>query len=193
MANKMIEDEIFGKIIYRKGFWKIERPIEVFINQNKQLLKGEIDSCNSIYVKYMLNLFSKEVMEFHKAHPELLNKEKYDSDRQKIRNMYCENVLNKEKSLGYNIEEAALRKREEILEGQTEESFSKIVGKEKAKRCFEANTREEKLASLELKRMRIFKDCIEITCTCDWFKPSGGFSVFEDGSVEMLYVDSMSI
>lgn len=107
--------------------------------------------------------------------------------------MYCENILNKDKKLSKNIEEAALRKREEILEGQTEESFAKIVGKEKAKCCFAAKTREEKLASLELKRMRIFKDCIEITCTCDWFKPSGGFSVFEDGSVEMLYVDSMSI
>ena len=41
--------------------------------------------------------------------------------------------------------------------------------------------------------MRIYTDCIEITCTSDWFKPSGDFFVFEDGSVEMLYVDCMSI
>lgn len=193
MTNKIINDEIFGRIIYKEGFWLIEKKIELFINQKKQLLNGEIDSYNSVYVKYMLKLFSKEVMDFHKAHPELLNEEKFICDREKIREIYCENVLSKKKNISQNIEEAALRKRKEILEGQTEESFAKIVGKEKAKRCFAAKTREEKLASLELKRMRIFKDCIEITCTCDWFKPSGGFSVFEDGSVEMLYVDSMSI
>jgi len=92
-----------------------------------------------------------------------------------------------------NMEEAALRKREEMIENQTEESFARILGKDKAKRVFAAKTREEKLESIQLKRMRVMQDCIEITCTCDWFSPSGGFSIFPDLGVEMLYVDCMSI
>ncbi|NOW11698.1 hypothetical protein DFH84_003587 [Clostridium saccharobutylicum] len=69
-----------------------------------------------------------------------------------------------------------------------------MVGKEKAKRVFEAETREEKLASLELIRLRVLVDTIEITCRCDWFEfLGGGFVIFPDGSVEMFDIDSMSI
>ena len=66
--------------------------------------------------------------------------------------------------------------------------------KEKAQRLLAAKTREEKLVSLQPKKLKVLNDTIEITCTCDWYKLSGGFIVFiEDGSVEMVFVDCMSI
>lgn len=72
-------------------------------------------------------------------------------------------------------------------------SYDIFVGLSQEHGLFNAKTREEKLESLVLKRMRIMQDTIEITCTCGWYKPSGGFAVFEDGSVEMLFVDCMNI
>lgn len=193
MRKKTIYDETFGEITYTSNCWKVKRKEKIEICGMNNDVQVELQIMNTMYEEFVLGILDEELMQFHEQNPELLDEEEAVTNKKKQRNMYIKYFKDNKRETFRNIEEAALRKREEMLEGQTEESFSKIVGKEKAKRCFEANTREEKLASLELKRMRIFKDCIEITCTCDWFKPSGGFSVFEDGSVEMLYVDSMSI
>lgn len=193
MSNKKIVNDIFGEMIFHEDYWKVKEKKNIEINGTIQKVGLEIDIVYIKYEKYRLGLMIEELREYYSEHQEKLEIEKATQLIKKQEEIYERFFIREQDKLSNQIEEAALRKREEILEGQTEESFSKIVGKEKAKRCFEANTREEKLASLELKRMRIFKECIEITCTCDWFKPSGGFSVFEDGSVEMLYVDSMSI
>lgn len=193
MSNKKIVNDIFGELTFCEDYWKVKKKQNICINGMVQKVELEIDIVYIKYEKYRLGLMIEELREYYSEHQEKLEIESATQLIKKQEEIY-ENFLKKEQDKFSNkIEEAALRKREEILAGQTEESFAKIVGKEKAKRCFAAQTREEKLASLELKRMRIFKDCIEITCTCDWFKPSGGFSVFEDGSVEMLFVDSMSI
>lgn len=193
MGKKTIISEVYGKITYYEDYWKLtEKKVFIIANRDNSFVV-EIDVNYPLYEEFKLKLLPQGLMEHYSKNMQLLEIEsanKIAESQQKLFNLCFED---KTLQICRNIEEAALRKREEILEGQTEESFAKIVGKEKAKRCFAAKTREEKLASLELKRMRIFKDCIEITCTCDWFKPSGGFSIFEDGSVEMLYVDNMSI
>lgn len=193
MNNKKISNNTFGEMTFNEDYWKVSERQNININGIIQSVKLEIDIIYIKYEKYRLGLMLEELRQYYSEHKEKLEIEKATQVLKKQEEIYQKLFIQEQGKLSHEIEEAALRKREEILEGQTEESFAKIVGKEKAKRCFVARTREEKLASLELKRMRIFKDCIEITCTCDWFKPSGGFSVFEDGSVEMLYVDSMSI
>lgn len=193
MSNKKVINEIFGEMTFCEDFWKVKKRQNININGIIQNVKLEIDIVYIKYEKYRLGLMIEELQEYYREHQEKLEIEQASQLIKKQEKIYERIFIEEKDKLSNEIEEAALRKREEILEGQTEESFAKIVGKEKAKRCFTAKTREEKLASLELKRMRIFKDCIEITCICDWFKPSGGFSIFEDGSVEMLFVDSMSI
>jgi len=192
MAKRTIENQVYGEMTYKEDYWVLKDKMCIEIAKKKYEIVVELDVNYPLYEEFKLKLLPEGLMKHYSENTELLEvaeAEKVFKMQERLFLMYSEVKKNE---VCNNLEEAALKKREEILEGQTVESFSKIVGKEKAKRCFAAKTREEKLASLELKKMRIFKDCIEIKCTCDWFKPSGGFSIFEDGSVEMVYVDSLS-
>lgn len=80
----------------------------------------------------------------------------------------------------------------EKIQDYNEESFGKLVGKEKAAALFSAKGKEEKLESLKLSVMRVFIDRIEIKCTCDWYKYGGGFIVLENGECLMRQIDSLS-
>lgn len=195
MAKKTFNDEIYGKITYKEeGYWLLKDRIRFKINNNEMEVKTEIDIYNSMYEKFNMGLLSEGLMQLHKKNPQLLNADKAEEVKKEQKELYKKHLIeNIDKSI-HNIEEAALQKREELIENEIEENFSKMVGKEKAKRVFAAKTREEKLASLELIRLRVLVDTIEITCKCDWFEFSGGgFVIFPDGSVEMFDIDSMSI
>lgn len=194
MAKKTFNDEVYGKITYKEeGYWLLKDGIRFKINSNEIEAKTEVDIYNSMYEKFNMGLLSEGLMQFHKKNPQLLNADKAEEVKKEQKKLYKKYLIDEIDKINYNIEEAALKKREEMLEDETEETFSEIVGKEQAQRVFAAKTREEKLASLELKRLRVLRDTIEIICKCDWFSPSGGFVIFGDGSVEMFYVDSMSI
>ena len=193
MAKKTINDEVYGKITYKNGCWELKEKREIKISNKVESIKVEIEVYDEIYEEYRLGILNPELMKFHQKNPSLLNEEEAERIKSIQKEIYIKYFLSEAYNISEKIEEAALRKRDEILEDQTEDTFSKIVGKEKAKRVFKAKTREEKLESIVLKRMRIFKDSIEISCTCDWFNPSGGFTIFEDGNIEMFYIDSMNI
>lgn len=194
MAKKVFIDDFYGKITMKdEDHWLLDNKLVFDINGMNQDVSVEVDI---IYIKYELfryKLFDKELIEFLKSNPDIVHAKEAKEVKSLQKELYKKYLIDGIKQTCHNIEEAALVKREEMMEDETEESFAKIVGKEKAKRVFEAKTREEKLSSLKLKKLRVFKNQIEITCTCDWFKPSGGLVIFKDGSVEMFYVDSMSI
>ena len=193
MSKKTINDSFYGEITYKEGYWSVKNGLNFKIIDREMNVKVEIDICNTMYEKFNMGLLSEELMKFHRENPQLLRSEEAEKVKKQQKELFKNYLIDNMDKTVHNIEEAALEKRQEMLEGQTEESFSRIVGKEKAKRVFAAKTREEKLDSLELKRLRIMIDTIEITCTCDWFEPSGGSTIFPDGSVEMFFVDSMSI
>lgn len=195
MAKKIrINDELYGKMTM-SGFdcWKLDNKKCFTINKKEQEVLVEIGILYNTYLRYELDLMPEEIKKIYEANPEKLKKKEAIEAQQQQKELYQKLLIDNIKIIEKNIEEAALRKREEMMEDQTEESFARILGKDKAKRIFAAKTREEKLESLQLKRMRVMQDCVEITCICDWFSPSGGFSIFPDLGVEMLYVDSMSI
>lgn len=193
MAKKLkIEDEVYGKMTL-SGFdcWKLENKSLFTINKKAQEVIVEIQIMYNTWLRYELNLMPDEIKAIYEQNPEKLKKEETIEANQKQKELFQKLLIDNIKIVEKNMEEAALRKREEMMENQTEESFARILGKDKAKRVFVAKTREEKLESIQLKRMRVMQDCIEITCTCDWFSPSGGFTIFPDLGVEMLYVDCM--
>ena len=195
MAKKLkIEDEVYGKMTL-SGFdcWKLENKRLFTINKKTQEVIVEIQIMYNTWLRYELNLMSDEIKAIYEQNPEKLKKEEAIEANHRQKELFQKLIIDNINIVEKNMEEAALRKREEMMENQTEESFARILGKDKAKRVFAAKTREEKLESIQLKRMRVMQDCIEITCTCDWFSPSGGFSIFPDLGVEMLYVDCMSI
>ncbi|NMM62457.1 hypothetical protein HBE96_07085 [Clostridium sp. P21] len=193
MAKKTFNDEVYGKITYKEDYWLLKDRVTFKINNKETIVNAEVDVYNSIYENFNMGLMSEGLMKFHKENPELLRADEAEKIKSEQKLLYKKYLIENIDKTSYNIEEAALRKREEMLEDETEKTFSEIVGKEKAKRIFQARTREEKLASLELKRLRVFKDSIEIECKCDWFSPLGGFVIFSGGSIEMFYIDSMSI
>lgn len=193
MIQRTVHSDVYGKIIYKESYWQIKDEIELPINGNRQMVKGEIDVFSVIYEEKKLGLLDEEHITFYNENPYFVNEEKAKTVEEFQKEMFQKLMETSKKEICKNIEDAALRKREERLRGQTEKNFAKIVGKEKAHNCFQAKTREEKLSSIVLKKMRIMQDSIEITCKCDWFKPSGGFVIHEDGSVDMLFVTSMSI
>lgn len=195
MAKKLkIEDEVYGKMTL-SGFdcWKLENKSLFTINKKTQEVIVEIQIMYNTWLRYELNLMSDEIKAIYEQNPEKLKKEEAIEANHRQKELFQKLIIDNINIVEKNMEEAALRKREEMMENQTEESFARILGKDKAKRVFAAKTREEKLESIQLKRMRVMQDCIEITCTCDWFSPSGGFAIFPDLGVEMLYVDCMSI
>lgn len=159
------------------------------------IVKTEIDVYSELYEEFNMGLLSEGLMKLHRENPELLEADKAEKIKNEQKELYKKHLIDDIDKICYNIEEAALQKREELMENETEETFSKMVSsKEKAKRVFAAKTREEKLDSLQLIRLRVFVDTIEITCKCDWFEfLGGGFTIFSDGSVEMFDIDSMSI
>ena len=188
---KSFNDEVYGKIKFKEDFYQLTDTITIKIGENINNVVCQIEIYNLPKEKFKLELYNSEIMDYYRENINLLEDKDFEGVELLQRNLFEKYIKNN--AISIIIEEAALRRRKEILEGETEESFAKIVGKEKSQRCFAAKTREEKLSSIKLQKMRIFKDCIEITCICDWFNPSGGFTIFEDGSAEMLYVDSMSI
>ncbi|WP_238900456.1 hypothetical protein [Clostridium sp. YIM B02500] len=194
MAKKTINDELYGKITYKGGYWQLKDGIKLKINNNEMTIATEISVYSMIYEEFNMGLLSEELMQFHRDNPQLLNADKAEKTKKEQKELYRKHLIENIDKTIYNIEEAALQKREELMEAETEETFSKMVGKEKAKRLFAARTREEKLASLELIRLRVLVDTIQITCKCDWFEfEGGGFVIFSDGNVEMFDIDSMSI
>lgn len=191
MFRRTMQSDVYGKIIYKEACWLIKENIDLFINGKIQAIKGEIDVFSVVYEEKKLGLLDEEHIQFYDENPYLVNEEKASAIEAFQKHMFQKLVLTSKREICNLIEEVALQKREECLEGQTEKSFAKIVGREKAHSCFKAKTRAEKLSSLVLKRMRIMQDHIEITCKCDWFRPSGGFIIYEDGGVEMRYIDSI--
>lgn len=194
MAKRFkIDDELYGKMtLIDEEYWKLDNGVEITLNGKVNQVKVEIEIYDSTYLRYENNLMPEPVKRYYEEHPEELEKEEAIEAEQRQKGLFKKLLLDNLKVIEKNMEEAALRKREEMMENQTEESFAKILGKDKAKRVFAAETREEKLESIKLKRIMILQDRIEIACTCDWFSPSGGFVVFEELDVEMVYVDSMS-
>lgn len=195
MAKKLkIEDEVYGKMtLIDEEYWRLDNKIDINLNGTVHQVKVEIEIYDDTYIRYEYNLMPEPVKKYYDEHPLELEKEETIEAEKKQKELFQTLIINNIKTIEHNMEEAALRKREEMMENQTEESFARILGKDKAKRVFAAKTREEKLESIQLKRMMVLQDRIEITCTCDWFSPSGGFAIFPDLEVEMLYVDSMSI
>lgn len=194
MAKKTFNDELYGKIAYKGGYWLLRNGTILKVNNKEMLVETEISVYSMIYEEFRMGLLSEELMQFHRDNPQLLNADKAEKTKKDQKELYKEHLIDNINKTIHNIEESALRKREELIKGENEETFSKIVGKEKAKRVFAAKTREEKLDSLELIRLRVLVDTIEITCKCDWFEfAGGGFVIFPDGSVEMFDIDSMSI
>lgn len=189
-----IKDEVYGKITLdnRSNIWKVKERVIIPINNKECEVMVEIDIYNSMYVKHKYELLSKELIEFNKKHPELLKEDYAIECEQDQKNIYQRLIIDNAKKTAENIEKAALEKLDEILADETEYLIAE-VGKEKADKILGAKTKEKKLASLVLKRMRVFRDRIEITCTCDWFRHSGGFSINSDGYAVMLSLDSMSI
>lgn len=193
MASKTIKDDLYGKITFNREYWKMKDDVILTVNNKQQNIKCEIEVFSIIYERLILGMVDEEEKIFFNENPDVVHADEAQHIKNVQKNLYKRCFVENAEQTAKNIEEAALKKCEECIENETEESFAKYVGKEKAHRLFNAKTREEKLESLVLKRMRIMKDTIEITCTCDWYKPSGGFAIFEDGSVEMLFVDCMSI
>lgn len=194
MAKKTIVDNLYGKITLKnEDYWLLNDKLKIRIINKNMLVNVEIDVFDIKYEKFLLGAYEEELMQYFTNNPQKIKKEEAEKIKNQQKELYKKYLIDNLEKTVNNIEEAALKKRKEMIENQTLESFSRIVGKEKAQRVFNAKTREEKLESLELKKLRVMSDTIEITCACDWFKPSGGFVIFSDGSVEMLYVDSMSI
>lgn len=193
MIRRTIHSDIYGKIVYKEDCWKIKEKLDLKINGKDQIVKGEIDVFSMIYEEKKLGWLDEKQIAFYEEAPYLVNEEKAKKIEEFQKEIFQKVMVFSKEEICRNIEEAALQKREERLQGQTIKNFSRIVGKEKAYNCFAAKTREEKLASIILKKMRVMQDSIEITCNCDWFKPSGGFVIYGDGSVEMKFIDTMRI
>lgn len=194
MAKRLkINDELYGNMtLIDEEYWKLDKGVEIILSGKSNQVKVEIEIYDSTYLRYEYNLMPEPVKRYYEQHPEEMEKEEAIEAEQKQKVLFKKLLIDNLEAIEKNMEEAALRKREEMMENQTEVSFAKILGKDKAKRVFSAKTREEKLESIKLKKIMVMRDRIEIACTCDWFSPSGGFVVFEELDVEMVYIDSMS-
>ena len=193
MNRRTIHSDVYGKIVYREDCWKIKEKLNLQINGRNQIINGEIDVFSVIYEEKKLGWLDEKQIAFYADAPYLVDEEKAKRIEEFQKAIFQKLMITSKEEICRNIEEAALRKREERLQGQTIKNFARIVGKKKANSCFAAKTREEKLSSVLLKKMRVMQDSIEITCKCDWFKPSGGFVIYGDGSVEMKFIDTMRI
>lgn len=196
MPKKTFVDEVYGKVTYDEDQfqYKLKEDIIFTINGKEQAVKGYVDVPYIIFENIELGLEDPEMVEFYKSHPNLVEPDEARALKKAQKEMFQNYIVEGKEQTVRNIEEAALKKLAEILADGTEKDITRAVGQEKAQRLFAAKAREEKLASLQLKKLKVLNDTIEITCTCDWYKPSGGFIVFiEDGSVEMVFVDCMSI
>lgn len=196
MAKQVkVKDEVYGTMTLDSSgnVWKVKEKIIIPINNHDCEVAVEVDIYNSMYVKQKYELLPKELIEFNKKHPELL-KEDYaiecENDQKAI---YKKLIIDNLNDTINSMEKAALECLEEILADEPEKYLVGEVGKEKANKLLAAQTKEERLESLVLKRMRVFRDRIEITCTCDWYRHSGGFSINSEGSAVMLSLDCMSI
>lgn len=196
MAKQVkIKDDVYGTMIFdnENDIWKVKDKVIIPINNRKCKVTVEIDVFDSLYVNQKYELFDKEILEFHKKHPELLKEDEAIECENKQREIYKKLMVNNLNDTVSSIERAALQELEEILTDEPEKYLVAEVGKEKVNKLLSAKTQEERLESLVLKRMRVFRDRIEITCTCDWYKHSGGFSINSDGYAVMLSLDCMSI
>lgn len=196
MGKKLkIEDEVYGTMTLdgSGNIWKLEDKVIVLINNHDCEVAVEVDIYNAMYVKQKYKLLPKELIEFNKKHPELLKEDYAIECENDQRALYKKLIIDNLNDTVSSMEKAALECLEEILSDEPEKYLVAEVGKEKANRLLAAKTKEERLESLVLKRMRVFRDRIEITCTCDWYRHSGGFSINSDGCAVMLSLDCMSI
>lgn len=196
MAKRIkVKDEVYGTMILddENDIWKVKDKVIIPINNQKCKVTVEVDIYDSVYINQKYELFDKEILEFHKKHPELINEEEAIECENDQREIYQKLIVDNLNATVNNIERAALESLDEILKDEPEKYLVSEMGKEKANKLLGAKTKEERLESLVLKRMRVFRDRIEITCTCDWYRHSGGFSINLDGYAVMLSLDSMSI
>ena len=188
--KKTIQDDVFGKITYADGKWVGKDPVRFTICGKTQAIKLEVESVSSIYDKITLGLMKSSVAELL-INSGAYNEEKALKDKEQQKKMF-KSVIEKLPMVEKNIEEAAIQEFDEVIQNYNEESFGKLVGKEKAAGVFAAKSIDAKLESLKLTVMRVFLDRIEIKCTCDWYKFGGGFIVLDGGDCLMRQIDSLS-
>ena len=196
MAKQVkVKDEVYGTMTLdnKSNIWKVKDKVIISINNRKCEVVVEIEVYDIMYVKNKYSLLPKEIIEFHKKHPELLKEDYAIECENDQRVIYKKLIIDNLKETVSSIEKAALEGLDEILGDEPEKYLVGEVGKEKANKLLRAKTKEERLESLVLNRMRVFRDRIEITCTCDWYEHSGGFSINSDGYAVMLSLDCMSI
>lgn len=192
MAKKTIMDEVYGKITFKEGYWIREQKIEMTIGGKHQEVKTEILSFSTVYDKIQLGLFTQGVVDLllkSDAFKEEDVLKRKDIQRNLFKNLLIDNIEMLEK----NIETAAVQELAEVLEDYDEQSLSKYVGKEKALKLLSAKTVEEKLESLQLTKICVFEDRIEIKCKCDWYDCGGGFIIIDNGECMMRPIDCLSI
>ncbi|MBR1702955.1 MAG: hypothetical protein IJ716_13570 [Lachnospiraceae bacterium] len=192
MAKKTIVDEVFGKITYKEGYWKAADPVVMTIAGRRQEAKLEIVSFSTAYDKIQLGITKKEVAALL-LNTNAVNEAEVLKKKDMQRKLYKDIVIDNLKALETNIENAAVQELSEVLQDYDERSLSKFIGKEKAIKLLSAKTVEEKLESLQLLKIFVFMDCIEIECKCDWYKYGGGFIIIEGGECIMRPIDCLSI
>lgn len=192
MAKKIVVDEVYGKIKYNEDEWKKTEEIEFVFGKVKQSVKCEIEIYNSIYEELKLGLFDEEDTIFWRNKPEITEPEKSEEIAKKQKELY-KVFLNNISDIVINMKEAAIEECDNMVNGREFAELKKMFGKDKAERIFKYKSDEDKLESIRFCKMRVFSDRIEMTCTCDWYKPSGGFIIMGDKSVIMRPLDSLSI
>ena len=196
MAKQVkIKDEVYGTMVLdtENDIWKVKDKVIIPINNRKCIVTVEVDVYDPVYVNQKYELFDKEILEFHKKHPELLKEDEAIECENTQREIYKKLIVDNLNDTVSSIERAALDALDEIFADEPDKYLVAEVGKGKANKLLSAQNKEERLESLVLKRMRVFIDRIEISCTCDWYRHSGGFSINSDGYAVMLSLDSMGI
>lgn len=194
MAKKTIMDEVYGKITFMDdGYcWKLAQKIEMTIGGKTQEVKMEIQSVSSAYDKIQLGLIpegvAKLILQSNTIKEEEILKRK-DIQRNLFKNLLIDNIEMLEK----NIEAAAVQDLAEVLEDYDEQNLPKHIAKAKALKLLSAKTVEEKLESLQLTKICVFEDRIEIKCKCDWYDCGGGFIIIDNGECMMRPIDCLSI
>ncbi|NOW11699.1 hypothetical protein DFH84_003588 [Clostridium saccharobutylicum] len=110
MAKKTFNDDVYGKITYKEGYWLLKDGIKFKIKDKEMIVKTEIDVYDEIYEEFNMGLLMEELMQYYRENPDLIEADKAEKRKKEQKELYKKHLIDNIDKTTYNIEEAALQK-----------------------------------------------------------------------------------
>ena len=184
MKKVIRQHDLYGDILYKKGYWKKVEPLKCTYNNATIEISVDMTLIAISYIEYELGL-SNLILEY--STPERIEERKneYNEYGKKVEEMYKQYLVNIDDTMK-KVEEVIIDDYARYRKEWTEEEIVKHNSPTVAKKILNASSPEKILKLVKVKHIIVYDDRVVLELKCPWYTVSdAGVLLNENGTIEI--------